>query len=295
MEIKLSIIIVNYNTEKLLKECLLSLNISVPHEIIVVDNGSSDDSVSMLKENFSNITIIQNQKDLGFSKANNQGVKKSKGEFLLFLNPDTLLKEEDIFEVLFNEFEKDKKIGALTCKVILPTGKLDDACHRGFPTPLNAFFHFTGISKLFPKIKFFSGYNLTYLDLNSTHEIDACCGAFMMVKREMGEKVNWWDEDYHWYGEDLDFCYRLKEHGFKVLYVPKVSIFHYKGASSGIKKHSKQFSTADKETRIKSINARFDVMKIFYKKHYDHKYSSLLKTLVFLAVEIKRKLALLTI
>lgn len=295
MEIKLSIIIVNYNTEKLLKECLTSLNISIPHEIIVVDNGSSDNSVPMLKDNFPVVLVIENKQDEGFSKANNIGIKKAKGEYILFLNPDTLLKDENIFEVLFNEFEKDKKVGAVTCKVVLPTGQLDDACHRGFPTPLNAFFHFTGISKILPKVKFFSGYNLTYLDLNKTHEIDACCGAFMLVRREVGEKVNWWDEDYHWYGEDLDFCFRLKEVGYKILYVPKVSIFHYKGASSGIKKHSKQFSTADKKTRIKAINARFDVMKIFYKKHYNHKYSPLLKNLVFLAVEIKRKIALLTI
>ena len=294
MEIKLSIIIVNYNTEKLLKECLSSIKISIPHEIIVVDNGSIDNSIHMLKENFPEVFVIENKKDEGFAKANNIGIDKAQGDYILFLNPDTLLNDENIFEVLFSEFEKDKKVAAVTCKVVLPTGQLDDACHRGFPTPKNAFFHFIGLSKVFPKVRFFSGYNLTYLNLDTTHEIDACCGAFMLAKREMGEKVKWWDEDYHWYGEDLDLCFRLKELGYKILYVPKVSIFHYKGASSGIKKLSKNISTADKQTRIKSVNARFDVMKIFYKKHYDHKYSPLLKTLVFAAVEVKRKIALLT-
>lgn len=295
MENKLSIIIVNFNTSELLKECLLSIQTDIPHEIIVVDNNSKDNSVSMLKKDFPEVLVIENSKDLGFAAANNQAVKKAAGEYLLFLNPDTLIKDENIFEVLLEEFEKDNKVAAVTCKVILPTGKLDDACHRGFPTPLNALFHFSGLSKLFPNIKFFSGYNLTYLDLNKTHEIDACAGAFMLVKRSSGEAVNWWDEDYHWYGEDLDFCYRLKELGYKILYVPKVSIFHYKGASSGIKKHSRHLSKADKETRKKAVNARFDVMKIFYQKHYDHKYSPILKFLVFTAVELKRKIALLAI
>lgn len=290
MEIKISIIIVNYNTSELLKDCLLSINTDIPHEIIVIDNNSSDNSVSMLKQNFPNVAVIENSKDIGFSAANNLGIKKSKGDYLLFLNPDTLINDENIFETLLKEFEKDEKIAAATCKVLLPSGQLDDACHRGFPTPLNAIFHFTGLSKIFPKIKFFSGYNLTYLDLNKNHEIDSCCGAFMLVKREFGEKINWWDEDYHWYGEDLDFCYRLKELGFKILYVPKVSIFHYKGASSGLKKYK-----VDKQTKKKAINSRFDVMKIFYKKHYNHKYSPVLKFFVFLAVELKRKIALLSI
>lgn len=289
MDIKLSIIIVNFNTSELLKECLLSIRTDVPHKIIVVDNASKDNSVAMLKKDFPEVLVIENSKDLGFAAANNLGVKKAKGEYLLFLNPDTLIKDENIFEVLLSEFEKDKKTAAVTCKITLPNGKLDDACHRGFPTPLNALFHFTGLSKIFPKIKFFSGYNLTYLDLNQTHEINACAGAFMLVKKEFGDKIGWWDEDYHWYGEDLDFCFRLKELGYKILYVPKVSIFHYKGASSGLKKYK-----TDRQTKRKAINSRFDVMKIFYQKHYDHKYSPFLKFLVFLAVELKRKLALLT-
>lgn len=300
VEIKLSVIIVNYNTDQLLKDCLLSLqsilnNENFKSEIIVVDNHSKDRSVSMVKESFPDVIVIENDKDYGFSKANNQAIKKSRGEYILFLNPDTLVQDEKIFKVLFEQFDKDQKIGAVTCRVNLPTGKLDDACHRGFPTPLNAFFHFTGLSKIFPNNKFFSGYNMSYLNLNTTHEIDACCGAFMLVKRDIGDKVGWWDEDYPWYGEDLDLCYRLKELGYKIVFVPKVSIFHYKGASSGIKDNSFHISKADKETKKKAINARFDVMKIFYNKHYVNKYSSLLKILVFIAVEIKRRVALLTI
>lgn len=280
MDIKLSIIIVNYNTSELLKECLLSIKTDVHHEIIVIDNASSDESISMLKKNFPGVLVIENSKDIGFAAANNQGIRKARGEYILFLNPDTLISGENIFETLLEEFDKDKKIAAVTCKVLLPSGKLDDACHRGFPTPSNALLHFLGLP---------SGYNLSNKDLTTTHEIDACCGAFMLVRREFGEKANWWDEDYYWYGEDLDFCYRLKELGYKILYVPKVSIFHYKGASSGLKKYK-----ADRQTKKKAINSRFNVMKIFYKKHYDHKYSPLLKFLVFTTIEVKRRIALLS-
>lgn len=283
VEVKLSIIIVNFNTAELLKDCLFSLNSAlenISHEIIVVDNASYDNSVSMLKKDFPKVLVIENSKDLGFAAANNQGIKKARGEYILFLNPDTLINDENTFETLLEEFDKDKKVAAITCKVLLPTGQLDDACHRGFPTPSNALLHFLGLP---------SGYNLSNLDLSTTHEIDACCGAFMLVKKEFGEKVNWWDEDYHWYGEDLDFCYRLKELGYKILYVPKVSIYHYKGASSGLKKYK-----VDRQTKKKAINSRFDVMKIFYQKHYDHKYSPILKFLVFTAIKLKRKIALLT-
>jgi GT2 family glycosyltransferase len=131
-----------------------------------------------------------------------------------------------------------------------------------------------------------------HLNRNKIHEVDAANGAFMMVRRETGKQINWWDEDYFWYGDDLDFCYRAKENGWQVLFLPQVAALHYKGLSSGIKKHSNHLSTADLPIRIRATNARFDVMKIFYQKHYQRKYPWIMKQLVLLGVELKRRIAL---
>jgi len=288
----LSIIIVSYNTKEFLINCIKSITDtvkSVSCEIIVVDNSSSDETIkelSKLKTKIPNIKLIENKENQGFSKANNQGVKIAKGKYILFLNPDTVI-HENTLQIMFEFMEENKKVGAATCKVLLPNGQIDDACHRGFPTPWNAFSHFTFISKAFPKTKVFGGYKLSYLDINTTHEIDACAGAFMMVRREAGEQINWWDEDYFWYGEDLDFCYRLKEKGWKVYYVSNTSILHYKGVSGGIKSVSKHLTTADEKTKEMAIKARFEAMRIFYKKHYKNKYPFFVNWLTLQGINLK--------
>lgn len=297
----LSIIIVSYNTKEFLKKCLESIanNVSqsLKREIIVVDNASSDESVESIKYyvssiKYRNIRIIANKENVGFSRANNQGIKASKdSRYILFLNPDTIVKKNTLEEMI-NFMDKHKDAGAVSCKVVLPNGQIDDSCHRGFPTPWNAFSYFSGIYKIFPHSKLFSGYSLGFMDFSKTHEVDACAGAFMMVRREAGEEVEWWDEDYFWYGEDLDFCYRLKEKGWKIYYVPTVSILHYKGVSGGIKRESEKISTATIETKISATRHRFNAMKIFYKKHYEQKYPKLLRWLVLKTIDIKQSLAL---
>jgi hypothetical protein len=167
-------------------------------------------------------------------------------------------------------------------------GQIDDATHRGFPTPWNSLMFFTGLSKLFSKSKIFNGYHMGWLDMNTTHEIDALAGAFMMVRRKAGEEVGWWDEDYFFYGEDLEFCFRLKEKNWKIYYVADISIFHYKGTSGGIRKESKEITTANRETKIRVTNWRYKAMKIFYDKHYKGKYPFLVEWLVKGAVDLKR-------
>lgn len=281
---KLSIIIVNYNTQEFLNQCLESLG-AIPKdwEVIVVDNGSKD----TLKIKSENLKIIYNKTNTGFAVANNIGIKKSSGEYVLLLNPDTIVSPEAINYVL-HYMEKDSLVGIATCKVVLPSGDIDDASHRGFPTPVNALFHFSGIGKLFPKSTFFNGYHLGYQRMDKVHEIDACAGAFMMVRREAGEKINWLDEDYFWYGEDLDFCYRIKQNGYKIMYIPDVSITHYKGVASGIKKHSQSISTANKETSRRAQKARFEVMKIFYDKHYKNKYPKVITLFVTWGIGVLR-------
>lgn len=293
----LSIIIVSYNTSEFLRKCLASIykyTKDIVFEIIIVDNASIDDSVDMLKSEFPDIVLIVNGQNEGFSKANNQGVKKATGSYLLFLNPDTVFEQETLKEMA-RFMDNHKEAGAATCKLVLPNGRLDDASHRGFPTPWNAFCHFFGLSKLFEKTKLFGGYSMSYLSLEKTHEIDALAGAFMLVRRKAGEQVGWWDEDFFWYGDDLDFCYRLKEKGWKIFFVPKVMVLHFKGVAGGIKKISKEITTASKQTKIRAQKSRFLAMKIFYQKHYKKKYPAFITWLVMWAITLKLKAALQTI
>jgi hypothetical protein len=284
-------VIVSYNTKDVLKECLESIYKTIKNlsfEVIVVDNASKDQTREEIsKLEFPNFKFIQNKENLGFSKANNIGVRKTSGRYVLFLNPDVVVHSETL-EGMVYFMDKEREAGAATCKVILTNGKIDDASHRGFPTPWNSFTHFSGLAKLFGKIEHFGGYNLKHLDLSQTHEIDALAGAFMIVRREAGEEVGWWDEDYFFYGEDLDFCYMLQQKGWKIYYVPEFSVLHYKGVSGGLKKVSKDITTADTETKKRSTKARFDAMRIFYKKHYEQKYPWFITHLVYTGISLKQ-------
>jgi len=294
-KIDLSIIIVSYNTKNFLKNCLESIEPNPNYEIIVIDNNSTDDSVVMLKElkkkSKQNITILEKRNNLGFAKANNQALKKAQGRLILFLNPDTILEKETL-KTMIDFMDENPKVGAATCRVQLTNGKLDQASHRGFPTVWNSFTYFSGLEKLFPKSPIFAGYSLTYLPLDNIHEIDAGCGAFLMVRQEAGSQVNWFDEDYFWYGEDLDFCYRLKENGWKIMFVPTTKITHWKGAASGIKKHSQGISTASKETKIKAAKASVKVMRLFFQKHYKDKYPKVIYWLTMLGISLLEKVRL---
>ena len=298
-KIDLSIIIVNYNTKDFLKKCLESLYSSIAGssllvEIIITDNGSSDDSlqfINSLKEKDLNLKIIDNKSNLGFAKANNLAIKKSSGRYVLFLNPDTIVQKETL-KIMIEFMDKNPKVGASTCRVELTDGRLDQACHRGFPTVWNSFCYFSGLEKVFPKSKIFAGYSLTYLPLDKTHEIDAGCGAFLIVRQPVGETIGWFDEDYFWYGEDLDFCYRLKQKGWQVMFVPTTKIIHWKGAASGILKHSQKVSSASKETKIKAAKASVKVMRIFFQKHYQDKYPKIVYWLVMLGIKLLEKIRL---
>jgi GT2 family glycosyltransferase len=294
----LSIVIVNYNTKEFLKKCINSLlyciSKKVNYEIIIVDNASSDGSsseISNFKSQISNLKIILNKENFGFAKANNQGIKISQeSRYVLFLNSDTIMQQETIEEMI-NFMDTHKNVGASTCRLVMPNGKIDDASHRGFPTPWNSFSYFLGLSRIFPKSRIFTGYNLGWMNLEKAHEIDALAGAFMLVRREAGEQAGWWDEDYFFYGEDIDFCYMLKEKGWKIYYVPKVFITHYKGVSGGIKAVSKGITTASKETKKRVTFWRFKAMKIFYRKHYENKYPRIITWLTYMGIFLKEKLS----
>lgn len=293
MNVDVSIIIVGYNSEITIKDCLDSLIGTIKkhsYEVIISDNSPTDKTKELIgkvyKDN-KNITFFKNESNLGFSKANNRGVKKSKGKFVLFLNPDTIVYKNTIDGMI--DFMIDtKNCGVSTCFVELPNKKLDQSSHRGFPTPLRSLSYFSGLSKLFPKNKTIGGYSLSYLDLNKTHEIDSAAGSFMLVRREIGEKIGWWDEDYFFYGEDIDFCYRVKELGYKVYFVPEFKALHLKGVSSGIKKESKNLTQASSKTKSWANYHRFRAMEIFYDKHYKKKYPKLITIFVKSGIKLKK-------
>ncbi len=301
----LSIIIVNYNTKVFLRNCLKSIieNISnkISYEVVIVDNASTDGSQSEIlniknlpagrQGQILNLKTILNNKNLGFSKANNQGIKNSSNSrYVLFLNPDTIL-QKGVAEEMIAFMDIHKNAGASTCKVILPSGELDDASHRGFPTPWNAFCYFSKLQNIFPKSKFFAGYTLGWKNLTKTHEIDVLAGACMLVRREAGEGIGWWDEDYFFYGEDIEFCYQLKQRDWKIYYFPKVSVMHYKGVSGGIKRQSKDITTATVETKRIASRWRFNAMRIFYNKHYKKKYPRLVSFLVNAGINFVERFA----
>lgn len=281
---KLAVIIVNYNAKPYLQKCLESIMVSdFPLKdltIIVVDNASVDNTIEDLRHKFQKVSWIRLDENVGFSRANNIGIKEAKGaDYYLFLNPDTQISLGGLSKML-EYMDKNPDVSILSPYVKLPDGLIDDACHRGFPTPWNAVCHFSGLSKIFPNSLLFNGYHLGYRKLINVHDIDACAGAVMLVRRQVGENIGWWDEDYFWYGEDLDFCYRVKLSGGKIVFYPEVEILHHKGVSGGIKKNSSNYSNVDSKTKKRAQEARFDAMIIFYNKHYIDKYPKILTLIV---------------
>lgn len=290
--IPLSIIIISFNTKEITKKCLLSLKknfIKYPleHEIIVVDNDSHDGTVEFLldlEKQWNNLHVFLSKKNLGFGKGNNLGLKKSKGKYILFLNSDVILSNID-FQDLIRLMEMQKDIGALTVKVVLPSGEIDPASHRGFPTLWRSFTYFLGLEKTFFNIpilnKLFGGYHLVNLNLNSIHKIDVLTGAFLFTKREILDKFGGFDEDYFAYGEDIEMAFQINELGYKIIYYPLWKVLHLKSIS-GLKKKG------DKVIRKKTNNYFYESMKIFYNKHYAKNHGWLVNKLVFLAIDIKK-------
>ncbi len=298
---ELSIIILNYNVKDLLLNCLESVFQSKGKldrwQVIVVDNASSDGSVEAVRKKYKgyyDIEILENKTNLGFAAGNNVGVKIAKSPVILFLNPDTVTEDHAIqksLEVLLS----DPDIGALGCKVELPDGRLDYSCHRGFPTPWNSLAYFSGLAKKFPRSPLFSGYTGSFLDINKSHEVDCISGTFLMVRKIAGKQVGFWDEDYFFNGEDIEFCYSLREKGWKIYFYPDVKIVHFKGSSSGLWQTSAL--KVEKGTKLAAATHAASAMRIFYKKHYYKKYPPLFRDFVLWgikALEHYRKFKIMT-
>lgn len=284
---ELSIIILNFNVKDLLLNCLDSIFESRGKldlwQVIVVDNASSDGSVETVKSKFPQVELIENKENLGFAAGNNVGVKKAKAPVILFLNPDTVIKDHAIqksLEVLLS----DPDIGALSCRVELPDGRLDYSCHRGLPTPWNSLAYFSGLSKLFPKSALFSGYSASFLDITEPHEVDCISGTFLMVRKIAAEQIGFWHEGYFFNGEDIEFCYSLRERGWKIYFYPDVSIIHFKGSSSGLWRTSA--AKVEKATKLSAATHAASAMRIFYKRHYYKKYPPFLRDFVLWGIKL---------
>ena len=203
----------------------------VDAEIFVVDNNSVDGSVEMVQKKFPAVKEIANKDNKGFSKANNQAIQLSTGEYVLLLNPDTVV-EEDTFEKMIRFMDAHSDAGGLGVKMIDGSGKFLPESKRGLPTPRVAFYKMFGLSKLFPRSKTFGKYHLSYLDRDKIHEIDVLAGACMMIRKTVLDKTGLLDETFFMYGEDIDLSYRITQAGFKNYYFPETRIIHYKGEST---------------------------------------------------------------
>ena len=267
----LSIILVNYKVKLYLEQCLLSVRqaiVGIDAEVIVVDNASQDDSIAYLQPKFPEVLFIQNKENTGFSCANNLAIKQSKGEYVLLLNPDTVLGEQVLHHVL--QFMKtNPDAGAVGVKMIDRKGKFLPESKRGLPTPWNSFCKMFGLASMFPKLKSFGKYRLLYLDKNLIHEVAVLSGAFMFIRSKVLAEVGLLDETFFMYGEDIDLSYRILQGGYKNYYLPE-TIIHYKGEST-------------KKGSIIYLKIFYGAMLIFYRKHYP-KQSLVFSFLVQLAV-----------
>ena len=304
-DIDLSIVIVTYNGREVALQTLNSFQQAIAadprhlYEIIVVDNASQDgvaDAVAHAYGTHANVCLIRNDENLGYSKANNIGFKASSGRYLLFANPDIEVNDETL-PTLLALMEAQPEVGACTPFLeLVKTGGIDWGAHRGFPTPWASFTYMSGLAKLFRSSKqlsrIFGRYHLLDRDLTRAHPVDAIRGGFFFVRREVFVQAGCWDEDYFMYGEDLDLCFVIKENGNSIMFYPQARALHYHGLTTGLKAHSQELSSVDASARRKAYAAFYDTMKIFYDKHYRQRYGSVVRWLIFVAIDVRKRIGM---
>lgn len=279
---KLSIIIVNYNVKHFLEQCLHSVNQAIKNvdaEVFVVDNNSVDGSCTMVQEKFPEVQLIPNHDNRGFAKANNQAMRIANGEYVLLLNPDTIV-EEDTFSKVITYMDANPKAGGLGVKMIDGKGHFLPESKRGLPTPKVAFYKIFGLSSIFKSSKRFGQYHLSYLDKDKIHKIDILSGAFMFMRKSTLDKVGLLDEDFFMYGEDIDLSYRILKGGYENIYFPETRIIHYKGEST-------------KKGSINYVRIFYQAMIIFTKKHFSQKNVRLYSLIINIAIYFRAVLAIL--
>src|SRR6185369_6631432 len=256
---QLSIIIVSYNSLRLLENCLFSIQKAmqtIDGEIIIVDNNSKDGIKDHLPSKFPGVKFIFNNENLGFAKACNQGSKISSGDYILFLNPDTVLSETCLSDCI-SFFKTHADAGAVGVRMLDEKGKFLKESKRGLPSPTASFYKLFGFTAIFPGSKTIAKYYQGHLPENENNPVEVLSGAFMMIKRAVFEKVNGFDETFFMYGEDIDLSLRISQMGYKNYYLGKISITHLKGGSTTYNK--------------KYVQDFYGAMNLFVKKHYSKK------------------------
>lgn len=278
---KLSVIIVNYNVKHFLEQCLhaaLKATRNLSAEIFVVDNNSVDGSCHLVREKFPTVKLIENSENVGYAAANNQAIRQAAGEYILLLNPDTVV-EEDTFEKTTGFMDAHPEAGGLGVKMIDGKGKFLPESKRGLPVPWVAFYKIFGLSRLFPHSRKFGKYHLTYLDENQTHPVDVLCGAFMLLRRETLNQTGLLDEAFFMYGEDIDLSYRILQAGYRNYYFPESTIIHYKGEST-------------KKGSINYVRIFYNAMLIFARKHFSTGNARFYSVFIHLAIYFRALLAI---
>jgi O-antigen biosynthesis protein len=274
--LNLSIIIVNYNVRYFLEQCLhavLKGCEGLKAEIIVVDNHSTDGSVDYLQPKFPDVRFIANEANTGFAKACNKGLVQASGEYILFLNPDTIV-AEDSFLTCIRFFESHPECGALGVKMMDGSGNFLKESKRSFPSPLTSLYKLSGLSVFFPKSKTFSRYHLGHLDKDQNHEVDVLAGAFMMIRKKVLDVVGGFDETFFMYGEDIDLSYRIQKAGYKNYYVAETGIIHFKGEST-------------KRASLNYVRMFYRAMSVFVKKHYGGTRAGVFTAFIQIAIWIR--------
>lgn len=252
----MSALIVNYNVKELLLDCLRAVHESadIPLEVVVVDNASGDGSAEAAAQAFPTASLVRLEKNIGYGRANNAGLEHCHGRFILLLNPDVTV-APDTAGRLADFLLTRRDVGAVGPRLLRQDGSLDRAARRAFPSPAVAFYRMTGLSHVFPTSPRFGRYNMGHVPDDITQEIDAGIGACLMLRRGAIDKVGFFDPDYFMYGEDLDLCFRLKETGWKVFYLPSATAVHVKGA-------------ATRQATMRMLFEFHRAMWTFHTKHY---------------------------
>jgi GT2 family glycosyltransferase len=227
----------------------------------------------MVRQNFPGVNLIENKENVGFAKANNQAIAKCSGDYILLLNPDTLILQNAI-EKMLDFMDGNPTVGVCGCKVLNEDRTLQLGCRRSIPTPGSAFFRLTGLSKLFPNSKIAAKYNLTYLDPDGPHQVDAVSGAFLMIRRKVVDVIGLLDERFFMYGEEMDWCLRVKKTGWTVMYYPSAEIIHYKGECSKFNHRKASFEF-------------YRSMYLFHKKHFAENYNPFTNIIIYTGILLK--------
>ena len=280
--VDVSVVIVHYETPDLLRGCLEALERStgpIGVEVFVVDNASIAFEPSDAGRAYPGARIMVNEANLGFARASNRALREAVGRYVLLLNPDTVVAPETL-ATMVAYLDARPDVGCATCRLELEDGSLDLACRRLFPTPIRSLYRITLLARLFPRSRRFAQYNMTYLDEREETEIDAPCGAFMLVRGDVLEQVGLLDERYFMYGEDLDWSFRIKEAGWRIMYAPVTTVQHRKRASS-------------RRFRQKTIRYFHDGMRRFYQTHYAPVYPRWVTVGILLAIGARERIELL--